>query len=158
MQLFLDICDWVAYFTGVIGAPLGFIEYFKPHVADKIEVAIDKFGDKVRAIADNLGRNNYLNEIIWTVSTIVFMITLYYFISKLSPIGTRYGISPKFLLLNILAIPVYLRLTLYAIEGSIIYLNKFTNGHALGTIGLILIIVGVIGDSADKLLSFILGY
>ena len=59
MDLFLTICDYVAYLTNILGIPLALIETFRPALADQIEEWIDSAEDSFRAFGDRWTGNNF---------------------------------------------------------------------------------------------------
>lgn len=155
MNLFLTACDWIAFISGIIGAPLGWIEYFHPQIADRWENAIDNSQHKFEELGDRLTRTR-VYEILFILAFLSFLACTYFLFSYLSP-AIDYPNPPIWLigLLLLIILPVAAGLFMNLLSWSVDMLNKATDGHAIGTIGLILIIVGLFGDTADKLLSAI---
>lgn len=161
LVLFTNIMDWMAYLTGLIGAPLGIIEIFNPALADKIEDYLDyqggdhQFEGNLERMATYMISGRY-SSLIAIAGLISFLMVVYDQISIHSPLINRIE-TPVVLWIFVwfifgLSISA---ITVHGMAVSIKFFNKITNGRALGGIGLLLIILGVIGDTSDKLLSWI---
>lgn len=153
MNQLLTVFDWTAYLTGLLGAPLGWIEYFYPNMADKIENKIDRGQTNIEKWGDKFTRH-HLFEVLLTVTILLFFFLIYIPISHYSDY-TPAIILPTYawVLIVLLYLPVIIGIGSYFLAWMIEICNNATDGHALGTIGLGLIVIGVICDSADKILS-----
>lgn len=155
MKLLLDVFDWTAYLTGVIGAPLGWIEYFHPNVADNIEKSIDQGQSKLEKWGDKV-TGHHLYDILLTFSILLFFFIIYI------PIGHYNSFVPAvnlawyyWVLIVIFYSPIMLSIGAYFLAWLIDVCNNATGGHALGTIGLALIVLGIFCDTADKAIEII---
>lgn len=150
-QSFLVFCDWCAYLTGLIGAPLGIIEIFFPAVADKIEKAIDSLEEVFRKKGDRIAKASAY-QVSFALGVPAFCYGLYLPLTYYSPVLDFPNHSPFFWFCFVLCLlPAASGVIAYLISGTVHLLNRVTDGKALGTIGLILIVVGVICDTIDKI-------
>ena len=161
LVLFTDIMDWMAYTTGLIGAPLGLIEIFNPKLADKIEDYLDYQGGdhQFEGKLDNLATEMISGKsapYVAIAGLFAFLMVVYDQISIHSHLVQRIE-TPVVLWIFVWFIIGFSisALVVHGMAMTIKFLNRITGGRALGGIGVILIILGVIGDTADKLLSWI---
>lgn len=153
MEIFLHICDWIAYSSGMIGAPLGFLDYFYPKQANRLEDWIDDLQFKLERWGGEWTKGKFFELLLFLIIPFFFF-AIYYPIGYYSP-RIDFPELPAWvwIVYLILNVPVLGALSLYFGAHIIEVLNKLTNGHALGSLGLILIIVGAITDTLDKILS-----
>ena len=135
---------------------------FNPKLADQIEDYLDyqggdhKFEGKLEQVAKKLITGSW-SVYVTILGFISFIILAYSWISATSPILDPISIPLILKIIMFICIGVsLLAVTLYFTAWTIKMMNRMTDGKALGGIGVLLIILGVIGDSADKLLSWFL--
>jgi hypothetical protein len=154
---FLNMLDWVAFATGLIGAPLGLIEIFKPKLADRIENYLDFIGNQeeegeLERLAIRYAKKTQVPMLLAFLMLIILIYSL---------ISTTWQSDLTALPLNIywisgmslFIVGSYFGIFLYLVAIFIKWLDEMTGGHALGGFGVLLIMLGVICDFADKVIS-----
>lgn len=155
MNSLLTAFDWIAYATGLVGAPLGWIEYFYPNIADNIEDKIDSGQKHFEQWGDKITRH-HLFEVLLVITILLFFFIIYIPITRYSDYSSPIFLpSYVWIIIGVLYMPVFIGIGAYFLAWLIEKCNNATGGHALGTIGLFLIVVGVVFDSADKILSLL---
>lgn len=158
MELFLSILDWTNDILGIIGARLGWVEYFHPEVADHWEDKIDQAQDQFKEWGDSFTRSKFF-ETLLTLSIPIILLLISIPIMNASPTTSNINLDwYLWVLIFIILIPTIGGLFLYFLSWLIEQLNEITNGHALGSIGLGLILFGLISSGIDKVVSFLFGY
>jgi hypothetical protein len=158
VQLLLTILDWLNDILAIVGARLGWVEYFYPEIADKWERYIDDLQDRFEAWGDSFTRSHFFETLLtFSVPTLIFILSIPVINNSpvLDPLVVPWWIWS---LIYLVLIPTAGGLILYFLSWLIEVLNRATDGHALGTIGLTLTIFGLSSSLLDKLLSFIFGY
>lgn len=156
MNTLLDFFDWGAFITGLVGGILGLIEIYYPKLANKLEDNIDKHQNIYQNIADKYTRKKTYNILLYFYIP-AFIIMIYIPISYFSPV-VPYLTLPIYLwiIISIITLHISYGLLLYFLAWLIDFLNKITNGHAIGGIGVMIIIIGTLLDLADKIISIII--
>lgn len=158
MDLLLSILDWTNDILGLIGARLGWVQYFYPEVADQWEQWIDDLQFKFSSWGDSFTRSHFF-ETLLTINIPLILYLLSIPVRNASPLIDPVT-HPWYIwgIFILIMIPTLGGLFLYFLSWSIEKLNAITDGDALGAVGLILIIFGLSSSGIDKLVSFIFEY
>lgn len=154
-----DKIQLVSIWLETLGLALVVIELFKSQWADKIEDAIDKTEQRTRVWFGKLGlalpysveteKRTGLHSgfgLRWIV-TLYFVGQTVWYITDMVKGETLDQIDTVIFLFG--AAVATLTIAYYLLKGlhsCIHFLNKLTNGHALGSIGLLLAILGFLGE------------
>lgn len=134
----------------IVGITLAYIEIrFKP-LAARIETRILNDERFVRAFAYKLIENKLSVSLITIFITVVFFVEIPYlvgFYDKIIPEGWRnteatviWSTSPIIFLFVILIFTVLM-------GDFVSWLNRFSHGHAIGALGVVVTMLGLLGDS-----------
>lgn len=149
---FLTFCDWAAFSLGLIGLPLSFIDVFFNRTKNRIENFIDALEDSFEEMGDKFTHNHYY-EVIFTIAVPSIIFILYY---TLTLFTHQKDDTPDVVWLFItlfLSMPALLGVLFYLVSGTVRMMNSITNGKAFITLGLMLMLLGAIFDTLDKILS-----
>jgi hypothetical protein len=133
-----DIFQYSALLLEILGIVLAFIEIKFPRTADRLEYNIDSLEDWVIATGQKV-TNNHLTSVLMTSLVVVFFVSLF-------DIWDFMGLDlPIFIkvIFGVVLIIVGIVIGLYILEGIITSLNKFSGGHALGSLGVALASLGL---------------
>lgn len=135
---------WTIWFE-VVGFSLTFIEVLKPELADRIEARIDELSQHRLAVEPLGALDGCLGLFGIILMSLVLLVGLLMTNSK-----SEFEVGDGFIII-IVMIPIIGSLTyilLIRVLGVIINkLNAISNGHALGTLGLIIALIGLLGEA-----------
>lgn len=132
-----------------LGLTLTFVEVKYPTIADKVENFIDNLEDKAKVATGNLISNSVLNIVFIIFITILFFVIIpsyfhvfAHFHNKVIDIIVKviFKLFPFILIITIIPISIA------ALGDFIKWLNKVADGRALGAFGLIIAVIGTIGE------------
>lgn len=149
---FLTFCDWAAFSLGLIGLPLSIIDVFFNRTKNRIESFIDALEDSFEEMGDKFTHNHYY-EVIFSVAVPSFIFILYYILTLYThdPDDTPEAIW--LYMTCLLSLPALIGVFFYFISGTVKFMNDITNGKAFISLGLMLMLLGAIFDTLDKILS-----
>jgi hypothetical protein len=138
----------VTFILEILGVTLAFIEIWFPDRADRIERRIRMGEDAVRNLGERI-TNNRLTEYTMTAFTFVIFLSLF----------DVWGLIdwPTFvwIIFGIIFAVVGTVFGLYLVQETIRFLNHNSNGRALGALGVLLAIFGLIGEVGQIYLTII---
>ncbi|HCW07838.1 MAG TPA: hypothetical protein DGG95_10805 [Cytophagales bacterium] len=134
----------------VVGITLAYIEIrFKP-LADRIETRILNDESRIKAFAYKLIENKLSASLITVFITVIFFVEIPYlvgFYDKVIPESWQnteatviWSTSPIIFLFVVLIWSVLM-------GDFVAWLNRFSNGHAIGALGVVVTMIGLLGDS-----------
>ena len=134
----------------LFGLMLASIELRYPALADKIEGWIDDLEHKTERVGKKIIGERFFTETLTTLFVFILFVVIIP-----DRVGFYHQILPKYLtgvysgvlLLSSIVICVYIfALTIFFLSEFIKFLNKFSNGRAIGTVGLIIGIPELLED------------
>ena len=134
----------------VVGITLAYIEIRYKPFANKIEAKIQAEEGRVKDFAYMLLKNKLSVALITVFITMVFFIEIPYlagFFDKIIPKDWK-NIETAVIWLTFPIIVGFVGLTFAILMGDFVsWLNEFSEGHAIGALGVVITFVGLLGDS-----------
>jgi hypothetical protein len=143
-----DIFQYSALLLEILGITLAFIEIKFPRTADQLEYNIDSLEDWVIATGQRI-TNNHLTGVLMTAFVFIFFVILF---DVWDFLGLNLPLIIK-IIFGVVLLIVGIVIGLYFLEGILVSLNKFSGGHALGSLGVALASLGL----AIELFQFVEG-
>ena len=140
-----DLIDLVGLCTVAIGGSLTLIEFYYPHIADKIEEFVDNLEHLSRDFVDNhIGKKKF--DAILVLALIGSLtIGIWWIFGTISPVLSTPNLNIFVWALFFVCLSYTVFIVLLSIIGDLIdYLNRLSNGRAIGSLGLILVFIDMI--------------
>ena len=139
----------------ILGIYLAAIEQRYPLVADKIEDYIDKIGAYLDTTGTRLLGDHYFKNVFTSCFvTSVFMVIIPHAVGFYQQIFPKYLHMPYmiFVYFNAMIVLIYLIFVIiFGLSDFIHFLNKFSNGRAIGTFGLVIALPETIQNIIQQL-------
>ena len=137
-------------FLEVVGITLAYIEIRYKPLATRIEMKILQEETRIMEFAYNLLKNKFFSALITIFITVVFFIEIPYlagFFDKIVPQEweniKRGVIWSTFPIIILFAVGFFIIL----MGDFISWLNRFSNGHAIGALGVVVTFLGLMGET-----------
>jgi hypothetical protein len=145
-----EYVQFVSMFLEIIGITLAYIEIRYKPLADKIETRILLEENRIKDFAYNLLKNKFFSALITVFVTIVFFIEIPYlagFFDRIVPKEWNHvKIAVIWLTLPIIVLFV-LGICFILLSDFVSWLNHFSNGHAIGALGVVVTFLGLLGET-----------
>lgn len=145
-------------FLEVVGITLAYIEIRYKPLATRIEMKILKEETRFMNIAYDLLKNKFFSALITIFITVVFFIEIPYlagFFDKIVPhewdnvkIGVIWSTFPIIILFA-------LGICIILMGDFISWLNAFSDGHAIGALGVVVTFLGLLGETYQVITIFV---
>lgn len=138
----------------VVGITLAYIEIRYKPLANRIETKILMEESRIKAFAYKLIENRMSVALISVFITMVFFIEIPYlvgFYDRIIPDNWKY-LEATVVWSTFPVIFMFVGLIIAILMGDFVaWLNRFSEGHAIGALGVVVTFVGLIGDSYQAL-------
>lgn len=145
-------------FLEVIGITLAYIEIRYKPLATRIEMKILKEETRIMGFVYNLLKNKFFSALITIFITVVFFIEIPYLaglFDKLVPHewdNVKQGVIwSTFPIIILFAVGFFIIL----MGDFISWLNQFSNGHAIGALGVVVTFLGLMGETYQVITIFV---
>jgi len=145
-------------FLEVVGITLAYIEIRYKPLATRIEMKILKEETRIMGFVYNLLKNKFFSALITIFITVVFFIEIPYlagFFDKIVPhewdnvkIGVIWSTFPIIILFA-------LGFCIILMGDFISWLNAFSDGHAIGALGVVVTFLGLLGETYQVITIFV---
>lgn len=147
-------------FLEVIGITLAYIEIRYKPLATRIEERIVEGEAQIKGIATRLLKNNLFSALITCFITVVFFIEIPYlagFFDKIVPPEWE-EIKLAVIWASFPIIILFVLGFLFILMSDFIsWLNHFSEGHAIGSLGVVLTFMGLLGETYQVITIFVEG-
>lgn len=132
--------QYISLSLEVFGLLLAFIEIKTPKTADKIEKGINRLEYYVKGLGQKLTNNHHYEA----------LITVFIFLLFVAVVPTLWGLFTLplwiWIIFDVIGVIVGLTIGLHLLVDFIESLNAFSNGRALGSLGIFVSSLGVMGE------------
>ncbi|MDH5379832.1 MAG: hypothetical protein OEW75_03210 [Cyclobacteriaceae bacterium] len=149
--------QFVTMVLEIVGITLAYIEIRYKPLAKRTENWILRLEDKIKDFAWKVVRNNMFSTLITLFVIVIFFFEVPYFAGfydKILPAGMK-SIQDIFYWLTFpIVLLFFLGLFVIFLSEFIAWLNRFSGGHAIGALGVVVTLVGLIGEVYQVLTIF----
>ena len=134
----------------IVGISLAYIEIRYKSLANKIEMKIQNDESRIKEFATQLIQNKFSATLITVFITIVFFIEIPYlsgFYDRIIPDNWK-SVETAVIWLTFPIIFMFIGLIIMILMGDFVaWLNHFSEGHAIGALGVVVTFLGLLGDT-----------
>ena len=134
----------------IIGITLAYIEIRYKPLADRIELTIKDNEHRIKLFIANLSEKKFFAGLIVIFITVIFFVGIPYLAGFFDRIITREWVVVK----EVLPWVIFTSFGLFVLAIGFIsladfvsWLNRFSNGHAIGALGVVVTSIGLMGDA-----------
>lgn len=153
-----EYIQFISMFLEIIGISLAYIEIRYKPLANKIEERILTEETRIKNFAGTLLENKFFSALITIFVIIVFFIGIPYFVGFFDNIIPQEWEGVKVIALWI-TLPIIIlfvvSICFIALSDFVSWLNYFSNGHAIGALGVVVTFLGLLGETYQVITIFV---